>query len=235
MKIVSIHQPHYFPWFGLLEKIAQSNVFVILDNVQFNKRSYQHRALYSTNAGEKYLTIPVHSKGHQINNLQLKDLDFAEEQSSILERQYETLRHRYSKTKGWKLSEDKIEDFFLNKVYQNAYHLIVESMLLTLDLFQIQKEIVFASDLNATGSKNDLLIDILKKLDADVYLSGTGAKAYLNEEQFKSHELKIIYQNFEHPIYKQKIKGEFILGCMALDYYFENPEEAIQYMKGKLI
>ena len=43
MKIVSICQPHFIPWIGYFNMIYNSDEFVILDNVQYNRRSWQNR------------------------------------------------------------------------------------------------------------------------------------------------------------------------------------------------
>ena len=61
-RVVAIHQPAYLPWFGLVDKIARADVFVLLDTVQFNRRAYQHRTLYSTADGPRYLSLDVASR-----------------------------------------------------------------------------------------------------------------------------------------------------------------------------
>ena len=39
--IASIHQPQYLPWLGYLDKIDQADLFILLDTVQFARRSWQ--------------------------------------------------------------------------------------------------------------------------------------------------------------------------------------------------
>jgi hypothetical protein len=41
--IVSINQPAYLPWLGYFDRIAASDVHVVLDHVQFEKNSYINR------------------------------------------------------------------------------------------------------------------------------------------------------------------------------------------------
>ncbi len=61
--MVSIHQPSYFPWLGLLDKIEKSNAFIILDTVQFNDNAFQSRNIFLNHNGEtQYLSIPVQKK-----------------------------------------------------------------------------------------------------------------------------------------------------------------------------
>ena len=43
--IVAIHQPHFLPWLGFLQRMAQADVFVLLDHVQFERRNYQNRTM----------------------------------------------------------------------------------------------------------------------------------------------------------------------------------------------
>ena len=233
MKTITIHQPQYLPWLGLLEKVCTSDVYILLDNVQFNKRSFQNRALYSTKEGGKYLTIPVHSKKHQINSLEIKDLTFSDESRKVCNQHFETLRHRYGKTLGWKQYNREIEEFFF-KEYDTAFDLIYNSMLFTFELFGIRKEIVRASELDGKGHKNDLLIDLIKKVEGDIYLSGVGAKNYMDEELFINEGIQVIYQQFNHPIYNQNHGGYFVQGCMALEFLLESPNEAKLYMESIL-
>ena len=76
-----------------------------------------------------------------------------------------------------------------------------------------------ASSLNPEGKKNELLIDILKKVSAETYLSGVGAKAYMDEKLFENEGIKVIWQNFKHPVYNQ-LYGNFIPYLSSIDLLF---------------
>ena len=62
--ILSMHQPNLLPWIGYFHKMAQSDVFVLLDVVQVPRgRSYATRTKIKTPDGAKWLTMPTKRRG----------------------------------------------------------------------------------------------------------------------------------------------------------------------------
>ena len=57
--IAAIHQPQYMPWLGYMNKIAGSDVFVLLDTVQYKKNEWQNRNRIKTATGFQWITTPV--------------------------------------------------------------------------------------------------------------------------------------------------------------------------------
>ena len=74
--ILSAHQPAYLPWLGYFHKLAVSDGFIILDNVQFEKNSYINRNKIKTPSGESWLTIPVKMREHL--NKSINEMEFAD-------------------------------------------------------------------------------------------------------------------------------------------------------------
>ena len=60
---VAIMQPTYLPWSGYFGLISHVDLFIVLDTVQFAKRSWQQRNYIKTKQGAQLLTVPVFSKG----------------------------------------------------------------------------------------------------------------------------------------------------------------------------
>ncbi len=86
------------------------------------------------------------------------------------------------------------------------------------------------SDLNVNGEKNELLINILKKLEAKYYLSGDGARNFLDIEKFYQNGLEIVYNKFKHPVYNQ-LHGEFVCNLSIIDIFFNcGVEKTKQYL-----
>ncbi|GAI81614.1 unnamed protein product, partial [marine sediment metagenome] len=74
---------------------------------------------------------------------------------------------------------------------------------------KINREIYSASQLNVKGGKTELLVSIVKELDGNVYLSGAGARNYLDESVFKKEKIEILYYQYGSFIYPQ-LWGKFI-------------------------
>ena len=65
-KVVSIHQPNFFPWLGYFEKIVRSDYFIFLDNVQFPKKggSWTNRVKLIVSGQPKWLTANINRQYH---------------------------------------------------------------------------------------------------------------------------------------------------------------------------
>ncbi len=230
MSIIAIHQPQYFPWFGLLHKMITCDRFIILDNVQFNRRSFQNRALYATQSGHKYLTIPVHAPNHQSDALAIRAIEWGEAPQKIRAAHFQTLRHRYGKTPGWREAAPEITALLLDPLEdETPYGLIIASMNLTLKLFGVEKPTCLASSWELSSHKDQLMLDLTRSAGGRHYLSGQGAKIYTRPEIFSAAQIELRYQEFTHPDYPQSHGGPFAPGCMALDLFFEDPDAARRY------
>lgn len=188
---ITIHQPEHMIWIGLLDKIKKSDVFVILDNVQFKKNDFQNRNKIRTG----WITVPV--KKHKLNT-DIKDIEIADV--------------RWKKFYLNKIKECYSESKYFNKYFPMIEKIIMKDykklMCLNLDLmrfifreFKIEKKIIYASNLGikVKGGHN-VVLAICRKLKAKTYLSGAGGKNYLNLSEFKKEGIEVIFQEgqFKH-------------------------------------
>lgn len=201
--IISIHQPQFLPWLGYFDKIYKSDAFVFLDNAQYKKNEYQNRNKIRSKNGTFWLTVPVIIKnrfGQKINEVEINNL------VDWKRKHIESIKQNYNKAKHF--LEYK---FFIDELYSKKWNKLVDintfTVLSILKILGIERQIYFELQLNITESKTDRLIEICKKLDADTYLSGIGAREYLEEEKFKNAGIKLVYQEFIHPVYTQVYSG----------------------------
>jgi len=97
----------------------------------------------------------------------------------------------------------------------------------------IKKKFLLASSLDVFGNSTDLLIDIIKKVGGDIYLSGSGGIKYQDEEKFSQNNIKLVYSDFKHPVYSQ-LWGEFIEGLSIIDLLFNCGKDSILYLDLKV-
>ena len=75
MKITSICQPHFFPWLGYFNMIHNCDDFIFLDDVQYNRRSWQNRTyIKSYNSNKRQwlsMSLKVSSRELNINEAYL--------------------------------------------------------------------------------------------------------------------------------------------------------------------
>ena len=92
---ISAHQPAYLPWGGFIERISLSDVFIILDDVQFEKNSFTNRNQIKTSNGPTWLTVPVSLKGHTSSSI--KDIEIANNKPWH-KKHWKTIQQNYKKS-----------------------------------------------------------------------------------------------------------------------------------------
>ena len=225
MKTVVIHQPDFLPYLGFFQRFLKADLWVILDDVQFlnNSKSWHNRDKIKTPQGEKWITVSVKKcpQKTKINEVYLSGTDWKKKNVNML-------ISNYRKSPFFKeimLFVQELYDFECEKLVQ--FNLKSISMLM--DLFDISIETVLSSELQSTGKSNELLVNILKKVNAARYLSGVGAKAYFDPVPFEEAKIEVIWQDFKHPVYQQ-LHGEFIPYLSSIDLLFNCGKEESRKM-----
>ena len=225
--IVAIHQPNYIPWQGYFYKMLNCDIFVFLDNVQFSKNSIINRNKIKTNSGETWLTVPVLTKNsHQqlIRDVRInRTVDWRRKHKNSIQ-QY------YIKAPFFKKYAPHLLDLY-SKDWERLVELNTALIKFVTDCLDIKKEFINASTLGLSGKSTDLLIEVCKKLNGDVYLSGEGSKKYMDEEKFKEAGIKIKYTDFKQTKYSQ-LYGDFIPNLSILDLFFNCGRESRKILEG---
>ncbi|MCM8787041.1 MAG: WbqC family protein [Candidatus Omnitrophica bacterium] len=226
--IVSVHQPQYLPWLGYFHKIAQSDCFVILDCVQYKKREFQNRNKIRTKDGWIWLTVPVISKEKEnqlIYEVKINN-NFPWQRKHL-----NSIKLSYKNAPYFSSYVSFFEEIY-SKEWVNLIDLNLAIINFMLKEFSIETPIKFLSQLNIKVTKTERIIEICKSLEADTYLSGKGGKDYLDEELFKKNNIKLIYQEFEHPIYRQ-CYSPFISQLSAIDLLFNCGKNSRKILLGE--
>jgi hypothetical protein len=216
-KTVVIHQPDFVPYLGFFHRFLEADLYVVLDHVQFvngTSRSWTHRDKIKTPQGEKWLTLSIKKAGRDtpINRIELSDtVDWAGANLAQLKQNYRRA-----------LYYDEVMPQ-VRKLYEKPGSLLGDFNLRSIEMLMVMLDVqvpfVLSSTLDPQGQKNGLLIDLLQKVGATRYLSGTGARDYMAPDLFRDAGIEVLWQDFIHPVYPQQF-GEFVPNLSALDALF---------------
>ena len=218
MTIVAIHQPQYLPWIPYCDKADACDIFVYLDNTQYQKNGLQNRNQIKTSQGAVWLTVPVQvSLGQPISEVRIANTHWTQ-------KHIRTIEQSYARSEAFDFFKQELKPI-LERSWDHLADLdiaVTEWMFAQLGVVCQQ---VRASELGMSGAKDDLILAICKAVGADVYLSGQGAKAYQNEAKFRENGVELRYQAYYNQPYRQCFTG-FVPDLSALDLILNMGEEA---------
>ncbi len=210
---VVISQPMFFPWVGMLEQIMLADIYVHYADVQFSKGSFVNRVQVKTASGIKWLTLPLKglSLGQHIdevevsnsndwrgNHIQLlaqayADAPFCEEMLTIVRQTYDVNIKTI----------DELAIRSLNAVI--AYFDLAENT-----------QFMDSRNMNVDGSSSQRVLDIIRAVGGNIYITGHGAKKYLDHELFEQNRIRVEYMDYQKTSYPQ-LHGEFTPYVSILD------------------
>lgn len=198
-----------------------ADIFVYLDVVQFSKNGVQNRNQIKTGNGPSWLTIPVkHQLGQAISRTVIAD-------RHIFQKHWKTLQANYARTLGFQRWHSDLETLL-----RSNFELLVDASIAStewmLRIFQINNQRIKASELDGiTGEASQLVASICKALNASTYLTGTGALAYLNPDDFHRIGCEIKIQHWNKFVYEQaNTEQGFVPDLSALDLLLNCPDQA---------
>jgi hypothetical protein len=217
MKIADlcIHQPSYWPWLGLLDKIAKTKEFILLDDVQVSKGTYQYRNQFYCNGKAKILTIPtkIHL-GYTFCDLQFLD------GANIIDHLY--ILDQYYKHAPYSKEIIELIAPIYNQHFESPLSLLIATIQKSMELLGINTPMYLSSSYKEQGRKGDLVLALCIAHGANSYLAGSGSYEYMQDYlyKFQSAGITVLWHNFTHPNYPQLPDHKFISGLSCLDLLF---------------
>lgn len=200
-KIIAAHQPNYLPWIGYFHKVRESDVFVLLDDVEYSSGSWINRNRIKTPDGWSWLSVPVGDTSISINEVEIAgNGDWREEH-------WKSFQQNYANANEFKSLAPFLRDTY-EREWVSLNSLNVHLLTGICDRIGIEHSFVYSSELDTESTGAERLVELCDQLNADVYLSGMGADSYMQHENFKRINVAVEYQDFEHPKYRQRF-GRF--------------------------
>lgn len=214
---------------GYFDLADQVDLFVLLDNVQFVKQSWQQRNRIRAGKGLQWLTVPVVFRGRLgqlIKDVEIRDPEFASDHIRAVELAYRRAPFFSEYFPAFKQRLEQLREGLL---------LNLNSKLIgwALEILEIKTPLIFASSLGVHGKRTELLANICEAVGATEYLSPLGSAEYLLAEQdvLRQRGIDILFQNYEHPQYRQVFKP-FEPFASVVDLILNRGDEAAAVMRG---
>lgn len=227
-KIVTIHQPQYFPWLGYFDKLSRADVFVSLGDVQFIKNEYKNRTRVKGAGGVQWLTVPVHYHLGQT----FAEVRPADEQP-WRKKHIDTLRACYGKTPHFARYETEVSAL-LSQPWDSLDTLSRATVDFCCKALGIKVPAFCSSDIaDKSDDQTQRLVDICKHFGATHYLSGPSGREYLREDTFVAAGIAVIYHDYKHPTYQQRF-GDFAPYLSVLDLLCNCGEQSLAVLHNEL-
>ena len=224
-KIIGILQPGYLPWLGFFEQISRCDLFILYDDVQYEKGSWRNRNRIKTANGCQWLTVPVLLKGKQFPLI--KDVQINKSQS-WQKKHIKAIAQNYSKAKYYQRYSASLFEI-LEQNWAYLVDLDIKLIYWLKDQLCIATPIVRSSDLKVAGHHTQRLINIIKNVQGNYFYEGQAGKNYIDPFLFEAAGLAVIFQDYQHPTYHQ-LYGDFVSHLSIIDLLFNCGPDSLQIL-----
>lgn len=227
VETLAIMQPTFLPWVGYFALLDRADRFVLLDDVQFDKRSWQQRNRIKTAGGPLWLTAPVLTKGlrdQTIAQARLNpDTDFA---ATALK----TIEHAYKKAPYYASVMERVAPAF-EQAGEGLCALNIALIEALAGLMGLNADLVTSSATPVASTKAQRLADLCSAHGAARYLSPPGSKDYLDgDPALAVAGVDLFYFTYEHPVWPQ-LHGPFEPYMSALDLVMNALPESLAILR----
>lgn len=209
----AVMQPAYLPWAGYFNLINQVDVFVFLDDAQYERGTWQNRNRVLVAGEPHWLTVPVIREllGAQINAVH------TDETSSWRRKHLQLLRQNYGKHQfGMEMLQ--IGDIICDQSLAVLADLNIRLIRFCCDRFGIKTRCVRTSAMDIRGKRTERLIKICEEFDCDEYVSPPGAAEYLAADRFvEMTRTRLRFNEYIPEPYPQRGTEKFVSHLSIVD------------------
>jgi len=232
--VLVAHQAEFMPWLGFISKAAMGDIYLILDDTQFKKKNFQNRnkIRFPNKEGWLWLNVPIKNKDSLPN---MMDAEFAGKDWK--EKHLESIKTSYSKAPYFDMIYPELIEIYRNRQLCKLVDFNIEIIRYAFRKFNISQPVFRVSELkqsgvSITGLKSDLVVSLVKAVEANVLVAGRDGRNYLNYDEFKKNNINLVFQEFNHPTYRQ-IHGDFIPYMSFIDLLFNHTAQDAITLLGK--
>lgn len=187
---LAVHQPNFLPWIGYFSKMAASDVFVLLDDVQFPRgKTVANQAKVRGPNGVVETAAPVSIPKGKEGKASYRELTLAG--GKWRKKLLKTLEMGYQKEAYFHELFPFLEELLQGNDFCEMNLAFIHRVR---DMLGLETRLYHLSELEGIREdKLDRIFDLCERFDATRYLSGQGAAKYNDPEQFRAHGVELSY------------------------------------------
>ncbi len=223
---IAIMQPTYLPWIGYFDLMAQSEVFVLMDDVQFVKKSWQNRNRIKSQSGDLMLTVPIVTAGRRYQSIAETEIDAKQPWAA---KHYRSIELSYAKAPyaGEYLP-------VLEGIYRRPWKMLLELNTALIDFLRqaigIMPCVRLASTISCRQERNEHNIDLCRACGGDLLYDAGGAADVIDAAVLEKEGIRVVFQTYEHPQYRQ-LHGPFLSHLSALDLLMNEGPRSLEILR----
>jgi hypothetical protein len=223
---VAIMQPYFFPYLGYFSLIKHSDLFILLDDVQFIRHGWIDRnRILKPQGGWQYINCPLskHSRETPIKDIKIRNEE--KWKAKILAQ----LIHYKKKAPFYKETISLLETIFSEEIY-NISEFNQKSLISICDYigfsFSIKKFQELNIKIQPPSQADEWALNICNSIGGvKKYINPIGGQAFFNKQKYYECGIGLFFQNFEKVNYIQK-GNVFEPGLSIIDVLmFNNPND----------
>lgn len=209
----AIMQPTYLPWPGYFNLISLVDIFIFLDDVQYEKSSWQNRNRILINHQPHFLTVPVLHKSlnQRINEVEIDD------KKNWRKKHCASIQNSYAKCR-YTEQLSPIMDIICDRKITKLCQLNTKIIIYISESLKLSPHFLLSSQLGIEGKRSEKILKLCQCLKCNEYISPIGAKQYIAEDGlFNNSTIKLTFQEFIPKFYPQKGNENFVSHLSIID------------------
>jgi hypothetical protein len=213
-------QPTFLPWQGYFGLVAAADVFVALDDFQFQRHSFQQRnRLRQADGTETWISLPVgHPRDGEFPTLgqaaPIVDAKWRRRLKATLDQSYGRAPH-HGALRG-------PIDEWIDTPFASVADMNIAFVTLVAGLLGFEPQWRRSSEIGSEGQRSARVLDLLRRTGARTYLCARGSFEYMIEDGlFPVDDIEVVFQDFEPARYAQRRADDFVSHLSVLDALFE--------------
>jgi hypothetical protein len=223
--VAALMQPTFLPWAGYFALADAVDVFVFLDDFQFQRSSWHHRnRLFQAPGEPAWLTVPVARSADDWPSIQSV--------APVLDDRFKKrfrgmLKHGYGRSEHVGELMPALESW-IRRDWTSLADLNIAFIQHAFELLDIRTETLRSSELGSTGRRSARVADLLGRVSAKRYLATPGARDYMVEDGvFPLEDIETCFQEYEPVEYPQVGASQFVPYLSVLDLLLQvGPDRA---------